>query len=182
MPVRPLQPRGEWVPPVRQQRPPVEQPEPPGSLPPVQTSPAQPEVVQGPVGPQGPQGERGPPGEVSQQQMDQIVQRITSELYSQMQANPQFRGKDGHDGAAGQPGQDGANAEIDVSKLTDEVVQRLPPLTLQFLGTGGTVSQTQTAKLGRTFKIPPMVLSDSEGAVTTKPLGAQFKILAVSPE
>ena len=131
------------MPPVRPQRPPIEQ-SPVLPAEPVQTSPVQPEVIQGPPGNRGPPGEQGPQGP-AYQPTEQDYRTIVAAVIAGIRENPEeFKGPKGDP------------AKVDYEKLTAEVIRRLPKLPLQFLDASGNVADEQSVTVGEPFKIPAL--------------------------
>lgn len=117
----------------------------------------------GPAGPAGPSGERGPAGS-------------PGPAGTAGPAGPP--GEPGPAGPPGPPGPPGSGAEIDINQIVDEVLQALPPITVEIMGKDGP-AETQVVHLGETITIPPVVMTKTENGETywqVKPLGEAIRI------
>ena len=97
----------------------------------------------GKTGPEGPQGPAGPPGQVTEEHLAMVVAAVVAQL----KADPAMKGSDGQDG------RDGKDAVIDYDRLANEVIRRLPPITVQQLDEKGKMLQEGDAYLGGTLRL-----------------------------
>ena len=109
----------------------------------------------GPQGKKGERGERGPAGPPGQDATitDDDYARIAALVVKVLRSDPSFRGPEGPPGKTGAEGPPGKDAEIDIDRLANEVIQRLPPITVQQLDRNGKMLQEGDAYLGGTLRL-----------------------------
>lgn len=134
-----------------------------------------PQIVKGD---KGDKGEPGKDAEVTQAQLDYVVQQVASQLLVAVKNDPQFKGPQGDPGSANvaQIVQQVKEQLPTTEQIADEVARQLPPINVAFESAPGVTASTQQVKLGGTIRIPPINLAtvapDGTRMVAMKPLGS----------
>jgi len=108
-----------------------------------------------------------------------VLQRMNQEP-DRFKGPPGNDGRDGKDGKNGMPGMPGSTPVLDHQRLADEVVKRLPPITVEYQGRGFQPVREETVPLGGKIIIPPvrMEVHHEDGQVyyQEKPLGGTIAL------